>query len=72
VTLRRPRHVSYSSIREARQVELGTLGKLRIHGSGDLLHWFSYDPDRPHKSRAIGLVPTSTHRWPSGSAACPM
>jgi hypothetical protein len=53
--LRRPKHISYSSIREARQVPLGTLGKLRIHGSGDLLHWFSYDPTRPRKSRAIVL-----------------
>jgi hypothetical protein len=31
------------------------LGKLRIHGSGDLLHWFNYDPTRPSKSRAIVL-----------------
>lgn len=53
--LRAPRHVSYSSIREARQVELGKLGKLRIHGSGDLQHWFSYDAARPGKSRAIVL-----------------
>ena len=53
--LRRPKHISYASIREARQVRLGTLGRLRIHGSGDLLHWFSYDPERPGKSRAIVL-----------------
>jgi hypothetical protein len=53
--LRRPRHISYSSIREARQVQLGTLGRLRIHGSGDLRHWFSYDPGRPGKSEAIVL-----------------
>jgi hypothetical protein len=53
--LRRPKHVSYSSIREARVVPLGMLGKLRIHGSGDLVHWFSYDPARPGKDRAIVL-----------------
>lgn len=53
--LRRPKHISYSSIHEARQVPLGRLGKLRIHGSGDLQHWFSYDPGRPGKSEAIVL-----------------
>lgn len=53
--LRRPKRISYSSIREARQVPLGKLGRLRIHGSGDLRHWFSYDPGRPGKSQAIVL-----------------
>ena len=53
--LRRPRHVTYESIREARQVPLGLMGRWRIHGSGDLLHWFNFDPGRPRKSRAIVL-----------------
>jgi hypothetical protein len=47
------KHVPYSAIREARRVRLGTMGRWRIHGSGDLVHWFNFDPRRPRKDSAI-------------------
>jgi hypothetical protein len=26
---------------------------VRIHGSGDLVHWFNFDPHRPRKDTAL-------------------
>jgi hypothetical protein len=51
--LRGDRYIGYGAIREIRQVPLGTGSKWRIHGSGDLVHWFNYDPGRPHKDTAL-------------------
>ena len=47
------KRIPYSAIREARQVRLGVMGRWRIHGSGDLVHWFNFDPRRPRKDSAI-------------------
>jgi hypothetical protein len=47
------KHIPYSAIREARRVRLGTMGRWRIHGSGDLVHWFNFDARRPRKDSAI-------------------
>jgi hypothetical protein len=47
------KHIRYSAIREVRRVQLGPMGKWRIHGSGDLIHWFNFDPGRPRKSTAL-------------------
>jgi hypothetical protein len=47
------KRIPYSAIREARQVRLGGMGRWRIHGSGDLVHWFNFDARRPRKHAAI-------------------
>jgi hypothetical protein len=47
------KHIKYSAIREVCQVPLGPMGKWRIHGSGDLVHWFNFDPRRPRKDTAL-------------------
>ncbi|MGC1286440.1 MAG: hypothetical protein WA895_26295 [Streptosporangiaceae bacterium] len=47
------KHIPYSAIREARRVRLGTMGRWRIHGSGDFVHWFNFDVRRPRKDSAI-------------------
>ena len=28
----------------------GMAGQYRLWGSGDFIHWFNYDPDRPRKT----------------------
>jgi hypothetical protein len=45
--------IRYGDIREVRSVPLRTMSKWRIHGSGDLVHWFNYDPGRPRKDTAL-------------------
>jgi hypothetical protein len=47
------KRIKYQAIREVRSVPLGAMGKMRIHGSGDLRHWFNFDPGRPHKDIAL-------------------
>jgi len=47
------KHIGYPEIHEARQVPLGAIGRWRIQGSGDLVHWFNFDPGRPHTSHAL-------------------
>jgi hypothetical protein len=47
------KHIPYSAIREARRVPLGPMGRWRINGSGDLVHWFNFDARRPRKNSAI-------------------
>ena len=47
------KHIPYSAIREARRVRLGMMGRWRINGSGDLVHWFNFDARRPRKDSAI-------------------
>lgn len=48
-----PKSIRYSTIRQVRRVPLGSIGKWRIHGSGDFIHWFNFDPQRPHKTTAL-------------------
>jgi hypothetical protein len=51
---RRHRRINYQAIREVRQVPLSAMSKImRIHGSKDQVHWFNFDPDRPHKNLAL-------------------
>jgi Phospholipase_D-nuclease N-terminal len=49
----RAKRIDYQAIREVRRVPLAAGGKLRTHGSGDLIHWFNYDPDRRRKDFAL-------------------
>jgi len=45
--------IEYGAIRQVRKAPLGAMGRWRIHGSGDLVHWFNFDPHRPRKSTAL-------------------
>jgi len=56
------KHVRYQDIREAKVTTLGVMGRWRIHGSGDLVHWFNFDPRRPGKPVAIVLYLNGTIR----------
>ncbi len=48
------KRIRYSDIREVRRVSpLGFTARWRIHGSGDFVHWFNYDPRRPRKNTAL-------------------
>jgi hypothetical protein len=47
------KHVPYSAISEARRVDLSPLGRWRIFGSNDVIHWFSFDPRRPRKRSGL-------------------
>ena len=47
------KRIKYQAIREVRVVTLGSMGKIRIHGSGDLVHWFNFDPRRTRKDVAL-------------------
>jgi hypothetical protein len=49
------RAIRYSEIREARQVPLHWIGKWRVAGTGDFIHWFSFDPRRYRKQTALVL-----------------
>ena len=47
------KRIPYSAICEVRRVPLDLLGKWRIHGSGDFVHWFNFDLHRPRKDVAL-------------------
>ena len=47
------RAIRYSDIREARQVPLHWIGKWRLAGSSDFIHWFNFDPRRYRKQTAL-------------------
>jgi hypothetical protein len=47
------KRIRYEDIREVRRVPLDTMARWRIHGSGDLVHWFNFDPRRPRKTIAL-------------------
>jgi hypothetical protein len=47
------KRIRYQAMREVRSVPLGRMGKWRIHGSGDFVHWFNFDPRRPGKDTAL-------------------
>ena len=47
------KRIPYQSIREVRQVSMSFMGKARIFGSGDFIHWFNFDPKRPRKKIAL-------------------
>jgi hypothetical protein len=56
------KRIGYAGIREAKVSPLGRMGKWRIHGSGDFVHWFNFDPRRPRKDVAIVLYLDKTVR----------
>ena len=47
------KHNGYPEIHEARQVPLGSLGRWRIHGGGDLVHWFKFRSGPAAQSTAL-------------------
>jgi hypothetical protein len=49
------KRIKYQDIREVRMTPLGGMGRWRIQGSGDLVHWFNFDPGRPRKDVAMVL-----------------
>ena len=50
------KHIRYGEIRGVMESPLGAAGKWRIHGSGDLRHWFNFDPRRPRKNTALVIT----------------
>jgi hypothetical protein len=54
-----PKHIRYADIRAVTESPLGTAGRWRIHGSGDLKHWFNFDPHRPRKDTALIITLSS-------------
>jgi len=50
----RDKSIRYGTIEQVRRVSMTAMsGRYRIWGSGDFIHWFNYDPDRPKKSEAL-------------------
>ena len=49
------KRIRYQDIRRVLVAPLGAMGRWRIHGSGDLVHWFNFDPRRPRKDTALVL-----------------
>jgi hypothetical protein len=47
------KHIKYQAIRQVRVAPLGSMGRVRFHGSGDLVHWFNFDPRRSRKDTAL-------------------
>ena len=50
------KHIRYTKIKALRSFRMTKVrGKLRIWGSGDLVHWFNLDTKRPRKNVAIEI-----------------
>lgn len=50
----RDKRIPYAKIGQVRRAELaGMSGRYRLWGSGDFVHWYNWDPDRPKKSVAL-------------------
>jgi hypothetical protein len=47
------KRIPYRAISEVRRTPLSALGRGKIHGSSDLVHWYSFDPRRPRKHSAF-------------------
>lgn len=71
------KRIPYARIERARREPMGGLtGKYRIWGSGDFVHWYNLDSDRPAKSvrfilelSGIRIRPVITPREPDALAA---
>jgi Bacterial PH domain len=48
------KRIPYASIRSIRRLSLG-IRKWRLSGSGDFLHWWNFDPNRPKKETALDI-----------------
>jgi hypothetical protein len=60
------KRIRYADISQVRRKPLtGMGGRYRIWGSGDLHHWYTYDPSRPGKSTALVIELSS-------QSACPV
>lgn len=46
------KRIPYQAIRQVVRQPLASLN-WKTHGSGDLVHWFGYDPGRPGKGTAL-------------------
>lgn len=56
------KRIPYGKIRQVRWVSLKSMrGQIKIHGSGNLVHWFNFDMDRPRKADAL-IVAVSGNR----------
>lgn len=53
------KRIPYRAIRQVRRQRLGSL-RWKVHGSGDFVHWFGYDPDRSGLEAALVLF---VGRW---------
>jgi Bacterial PH domain len=53
------KRIPYSSIRSIKRLPLG-IRRWRLSGSGDLVHWWNFDPDRPKKEIALDI---DTGHW---------
>jgi hypothetical protein len=48
------KRIPYGKIQQVRCVPLKSMGGgVKIHGSGDLIHWFNFDMGRPRKADAL-------------------
>jgi hypothetical protein len=47
------KRIKYPAIREVRQVPLSWIGKWRIQGTSDFIHWFNFDSQRPGRETAL-------------------
>jgi hypothetical protein len=71
------KHIRYADISQVRRVPLTFMGgRYRLWGSGDLHHWYNFDPGRPGKSDALlielagkGIIPVITPDQPDEVAA---
>jgi hypothetical protein len=48
-----PKRIRYSAIRAVRETPMSWMGKWRIQGSSDFIHWFNFDARRPRKDTAL-------------------
>jgi hypothetical protein len=56
------KHIAYSAISEVRRVNLSPVGRWRIHGSNDFVHWFNFDPRRPRKRSGLVIYTSAQVR----------
>ncbi len=69
------KRIPYQAIQEVRRAPLTVMGRWRIHGSNDLVHWYNFDLRRPRKSTALvvhsagHIVPVITPDDPDRAAA---
>lgn len=65
------KHIRYADISQVRRRPLAPLGRYRVWGSSDLVHWYNFDPRRGGKSTELiielsghGIVPVITPDHP--------
>ncbi|MFZ0180899.1 MAG: hypothetical protein WAL84_13655 [Candidatus Dormiibacterota bacterium] len=61
------KRIPYSALKGVSELPLTGASKVRrwrLWGSGDFLHWWNLDPERPHKSMAL-VLDTGHHIRPT-------